>query len=141
MMLTESIIANLLISNSSSNLPALRSIEYLTSSAVTSAPLWNLTPLLNLKVYFFPSFDTSYELATAGTKLPSTSGLTKPSNTLNKTSLVPAATAKCGSRLSKSCCIPTTIDFFLSPDEEFSFDLPPVQQSLLTLTIIISFSC
>ena len=45
----------------------------------------------------------------AGIKSPVEVGFIRPSNTLNMTSLVPAATALWGSRLSsKSCAIPTT---------------------------------
>ena len=58
--------------------------------------------------------------ATASFKFPSLSGFTRPSNTLNNTSLVPAATALWGSRLSTSWGIPMVIweDSFpaLSPE-------------------------
>ena len=36
-----------------------RSIEYFTSSAVTSRPLWNFAPLWSLKVYWVPSGEIS----------------------------------------------------------------------------------
>ena len=92
-----------------SNLPAARLSEYITSSAVTTFPLWNFTLSRSLNTYLSPPSVISYEAATAGTKFPSLSTLIRPSKMLYRTSFVPAATALCGSRLSKSWLIPTTI--------------------------------
>ena len=89
--------------------PALRFKEYTTSSAVTGAPLWNVTPSRNVNVQVIPSSEIATSLATAGTRFPSLSGFTKPSKRLKITSKVPAACALCGSRLSKSWVIPTMI--------------------------------
>ena len=70
-------------------------------------PSWNLIPSLNLNEYSHPSLEMLYSLATAGTKSPDDVAFTRPSNTLNNTSLVPAYAQLCGSRLSRSCVIPT----------------------------------
>ncbi len=43
-----------------------RSIEYFTSSAVISRPLWNLTPVLSLKVKTVPSGEMSKLSARSG---------------------------------------------------------------------------
>src|SRR6266567_7084022 len=73
----------------------------LTSAAVTSWPLWNLTPLRSLKSIVMSS-TTFHDSARAGTILPSQSRSTSESNTFMRTEMPTSWLAKNGCGLSIS---------------------------------------
>src|SRR5262245_12870757 len=73
----------------------------LTSCAVTSAPLWNLTPLRSLKSIVVSS-TTFQDSASAGTILPSHSRSTSESKTFMRTEIPTSWLAKNGCGLSIS---------------------------------------
>ena len=78
----------------------------LTSAAVRSAPLWNLTPWRSLKSMVWSS-TTFHDTASAGTILPSKSRSTSESNTFRRTEIPTSWLAKNGWGLSISEMVST----------------------------------